>query len=140
MNKRMTKIFISLTFVILAAGMAVAQTETQNVIVTIRPATTVEERVASEMRKKARRKEAEEGFAAEAAARLAKTNPRTLLADARTLFISSDTKFFEEAQLQNALRSRTEMTAWNLMIVDGWANRDSANLFIEIDRPLFTDR
>src|ERR1044072_1176641 len=103
MNKRMTKILISLTFVILAAGMAVAQTETQNVIVTIRPATTVEERVANEMKEKALRKEAEERLAAEAAARLAKTNPRTLLADARTLFISSDTKFFEEAQLQNEI-------------------------------------
>ena len=57
---------------------------------------------------------------------------------AHVLFIHSDTDYFEEAQLQNALRKRSEMDTWQLAIVDGWSKRDVADILIEVDRPLFT--
>jgi len=115
-----------------------AQSPAQEIKVTVLPAFTVEERVANEVKEKQLRKAAEEKLAAEEAAKIAVTDPRTLLGNARTLFISSDTKFFEEVQLQNALGKREEMRAWQIGIIDGGANRDKADIFIEIDRPLFT--
>jgi hypothetical protein len=121
-----------------AATVSGQTTQTQNVNVTVSQPGTVEERVANEFKEKRLRKAEEEKLAAEEAAKIAATSPRALLSKARTLFISSDTKFFEEVQLQNALRKREEMTAWQIGIVDGWANRTNAELFIEIDRPLFT--
>lgn len=121
-----------------AIGVAAAQTTTQNINVTVHPASTVEERVANEMKEKELRKAAEEKLAAAESARIAATNPKTVLGRARTLFISSDTKFFEEVQLQNALRSHADMERLQLAIVDGWAKRDVADISIEIDRPLFT--
>ena len=133
---RLTKAF-ALTLLFGAAASVSAQT-TQNVNVTVVPHGTVEERVANEMKEKQLRKTAEEKLAAEQAARIAAMNPRALLSNARTLFISSDTKFFEEVQLQSALRKREEIGAWQIGIVDGWENRSSADIFIEIDRPLFT--
>lgn len=135
MNK-LTKVFLLTLILGTAAGVS-AQT-TQNVNVTVIPQGTVEERVANEMKEKQLRKAAEEKLAAEQAAKVAATDPRTLLSNARTLFISSDTKFFEEVQLQSALQKREEMRAWQMGIVDGWANRSNADIFIEIDRPLFT--
>src|SRR5687768_17912182 len=115
-----------------------AQSPAQEIKVTVLPAFTVEERVANEVKEKQLRKAAEEKLAAEEAAKIAATNPRTLLSNARTLFISSDTKFFEEVQLQSALGKREEMRTWQLGIIDGWGNREKADIFIEIDRPLFT--
>jgi hypothetical protein len=84
------------------------------------------------------RKEAEEKLAAEESAKIAESNPRTLLSRAHTIYVSSDTDFFEEVQLQNALRDRSEATAWQLAIVDGWDKRSIADIVIDIDRPLFT--
>jgi len=115
-----------------------AQTAQQDVNVTIRPSQTTEERVAEEVKLKELRKAAEEKLAAEEAARIAETNPKNLLRKARIVLISSDSSFFEEVQLQNALRKRTEFDAWQMAIVDGWGKRDIADIIIEIDRPLFT--
>ena len=115
-----------------------AQSPSQDIRVTVVPALTVEERVANEVKEKQLRKAAEEKLAAEEAAKVAAMDPTTLLSNARTLYISSDTKFFEEVQLQNALGKRQEMRAWQIGIIDGGASRDNADIFIEIDRPLFT--
>ena len=115
-----------------------AQTAQQDVNATIRPTQTTEERVAEEVKLKELRKAAEEKLAAEEAARIAETNPKNLLRKARVVLISSDSSFFEEVQLQNALRKRTEFDAWQMAIVDGWGKRDIADIIIEIDRPLFT--
>lgn len=137
----MNRIVRFLTFGTIVAGCAVAglaQTAPQNITVTVLPATTVEERVANEMKEKQLRKAAEEKLAAEESAKIAETNPRTLLSRARTIYIYSDTSFFEEVQLQNALRKRDEMDPWQMAIVDGWDKRSVADIWIEVDRPLFT--
>jgi hypothetical protein len=138
MNKSILRISIALAFGLIATGVASAQTPTQNINVTIVPALTVEERVANDMKEKALRKAAEEKLAAEESAKLAETSPRTLLSRAHTIFIDSDTSFFDSVQMQNALRSRTEANVWNLAIVDGWDKRNVADMLISIDRPLFT--
>jgi hypothetical protein len=121
------------------AGHAVfAQTTEQKVTVTIRPAQSAEERVADEVKEKELRKAAEERRVAAESAKLSATNPRALLGRARAIHITSGTSFFEPVQLQNALRKRDEVDAWQLMIIDAWDKRDLADLFIEVDRPLFT--
>jgi len=99
---------------------------------------TIEQRVANEMKEKQLRKEWEQKLAAEEANRIAALRPQDLLSGSRTLYINSDTDFFEEAQLQNELRKRTEFKDWQLSILDGWNNREVAELWVEIDRPLFT--
>ena len=98
----------------------------------------LENRVANEMKEKQLRKEWEQKLAAEEANRIASLRPQDLLGDSRTFYINSDTDFFEEVQLQNELRKRTEFKDWQLSIVDGWNNREVAELWVEIDRPLFT--
>jgi hypothetical protein len=117
---------------------ASAQTGDQTINVKIIPATTVEEKVANEVKEKDLRKAAEEKRAAEEAARIADTSPKALLGRARILYISSSTDYFETVQLQNALRKRSEVDAWQLAMVDGWDKRNVADIDIEIDRPLFT--
>jgi len=128
-------LFFAFSLVVISVN---AQTAQQDVNVTIRPSQTAEERVAEEVKLKELRKAAEEKLAAEEAARIAETNPKNLLRKARVVLISSDSSFFEEVQLQNALRKRTEFDAWQMAIVDGWGKRDIADIIIEIDRPLFT--
>jgi len=117
---------------------ALAQTGEQTINVKIVPSTTVEEKVANEAKEKDLRKAAEEKRAAAEAARIAETSPKALLSRARILYISSNTDYFETVQLQNALRKRAEVDAWQLAMVDGWDKRDVADIVIEIDRPLFT--
>jgi hypothetical protein len=117
---------------------ALAQTGEQTINVKIVPSTTVEEKVANEAKEKDLRKAAEEKRAAAEAARIAETSPKALLSRARILYISSNTDYFETVQLQNALRKRAEVDAWQLAMVDGWDKRDVADIQIEIDRPLFT--
>ena len=117
---------------------ALAQTSEQTINVKIVPSTTVEEKVANEAKEKDLRKAAEEKRAAAEAARIAETSPKALLSRARILYISSNTDYFETVQLQNALRKRAEVDAWQLAMVDGWDKRDVADIVIEIDRPLFT--
>ena len=123
---------------LITASAVNAQTTEQNINVTIRPAQTVEERVADEVKAKELHKAAEERIAAEEAAKIAETNPKTLLRRARLVFVDSDTSFFEPVQLQNALRKREEFDTWQMSIIDGWDKRNVADLMISIDRPLFT--
>jgi hypothetical protein len=133
--KRMTSFLIF----ILAAGMNVyAQSNEQNVTITVKPSQTVEERVADSIKERELREKAEEKLAAEKSARTAAKSPRSLLASARTVFVSSETSYFEPVQLQNALRKRSEFEAWEMAIIDGWGKRDIADVIIEVDRPLFT--
>jgi hypothetical protein len=121
------------------SGVAVmAQAPPQEIKVTIQPSQTPEERVRDEERLKDLRKAAEEKRAADEAARIAETNPKYLLSKARVIFITSNSDFFEPAQVQNALRKRAEFDQWQMSIVDGWNHRDVADIIIEIDRPLFT--
>lgn len=136
--KKLTPRLVLLAATTLIAAGANAQTSDQNVNVTIRPSQTVEERVADEMKAKDLRKAAEEKRAKEEAARIAETNPKTLLRNARVVFVTSHTDFFDEVQLQNALRKRPEFETWQMAIVDGWKQQDVADVLIEIDRPLFT--
>ena len=117
---------------------ALAQTGEQTINVKIVPSTTVEEKVANEAKEKDLRKAAEGKRAAAEAARIAETSPKALLSRARILYIYSNTDYFETVQLQNALRKRAEVDAWQLAMVDGWDKRDVADIQIEIDRPLFT--
>jgi hypothetical protein len=121
-----------------AAG-AWAQDSNQNITVTVRPSQTVDQRVADETREKELRRIAEEKLAAAESARAAETSPKALLRRARTVYIGSDTSFFDAAQLQNELRKRDEFDAWGMAILDGnWDRRNVSDIIIEIDRPLFT--
>lgn len=120
------------------AGVVSAQTADQTINVRVIPAATVEEKVANEMKEKELRKAAEEKRAAEEAAKIAETNPKTLLSRARILHLSSNTEYFETVQLENALRKRSEVDTWQLAMIDGWDKQEIADTEIEIDRPLFT--
>jgi hypothetical protein len=123
---------------LLGCGAARGQTPPQQIEVTVRPSQSVEQRVADEVKEKGLRRAAEERLAAEQSARLAEMSPRALLARARTVYVYSDTSYFEEAQLQTELRKRDEFEAWRTVIVDGSKGSDSADILVEIDRPLFT--
>jgi hypothetical protein len=138
MNMTILRVLIASAIGLLACGAGLAQTSTQNINVTVRPAMTVEERVANDMKEKALRKEAEEKLAAEESAKIAEANPRTLLTKARTFFIDTNTKFFEPELLQNSLRNRPEPGAWQLVVIDGYDKRNVADVLVMIDRPLFT--
>ena len=119
-------------------SMQARQTGEQKITVTVRPAQTVEERVADEVKEKELRKTAEEKSAEKESAKIAETSPKALLARARTVYVESGTSFFEPIQLQNALRKRAEMETWEMAILDAYDKRQIADVFIEIDRPLFT--
>jgi hypothetical protein len=124
---------------LLAAGMnAYAQGNEQNITITVKPSQTVEERVADSIKEKELREEAEEKLAAEKSARIASKSPRALLSRAQTIFVSSNTSYFEPVQLQNALRKREEFERWELAIIDKWDKANIADMTIEVDRPLFT--
>ena len=128
----------ALTFAAAALAACGAARAQQRVDVTVRPAQSVEERVADELKEKQLRKAGEERLAAEESARLAEKSPRALLARARTAYVYSDTSYFEEVQLQNELRKRDEFEAWQMVIVDGHQGSSVADILVEIDRPLFT--
>jgi hypothetical protein len=139
MNTRnITSVFIALTAVFFIATATYGQSNEQRVTIMVRPAQTVEERVADEIKEKELRKAAEDKLAAERSARIAEKSPAAVLRRARTIFVSSDTEFFKPIQLQNALRKREEFDSWQMAIVDGWGNHNSSDVHIEIDRPLFT--
>lgn len=133
-----TGALLAVAAVFAAGGEARAQGGEQQITVVVRPAQTVEERVADSVKEKELREAAEERLAAEKSARAAATDPKALLGRARTVYVSSDTSFFEPVQLQNALRDRAEFAPWGMAIVDGWDKRDAADLCVEVDRPLFT--
>lgn len=136
--KKLTPQLILFGAITLFSINANAQSNPQDINLTIGPARTPEQRVADEVKSAELRKAAEEKRAAEEAAKIAETNPKSLLARAHVMFISSDTSFFEEDQLQNALRKREEFDRWQLAIVDGYDKRSVADIIITIDRPLFT--
>lgn len=136
--KKLTRRLLLLATATLIAASANAQTNEQNVNVTIKPSQTVEQRVADEIKARELKKAAEEKLAAEEAAKIAATNPKFLLSHARVVWVSSNTDFFEPVQLQNALRKRAEFDAWQMAIVDRAGKQDVADIFIEVDRPLFT--
>jgi hypothetical protein len=115
-----------------------AQTAEQTVNVRMLPTTTVEERVANEMKEKELRKAAEEKKAAEEAAKIEATSPKGMLSHARILYIRSNTDYFEAVQLQNALLKRSEVDSWRIALIDNWDHRAVSDTEIEIDRPLFT--
>jgi hypothetical protein len=115
-----------------------AQGQEQNITVTVKPSQTIEQRVADSIREKELRAAAEDKLAAEKSARIASKNPRALLSGAQTIFVDSQTSYFEPIQLQNALRKRSEVETWGMAIVDGWDKRNVADIIIEVDRPLFT--
>lgn len=136
--KKLTPRLILLAAMTLIAAGANAQTTEQNINITIRPSQTVEQRVADEIKAEDLRKAAEEKRAAEEAAKIAETNPKTLLRNARIVYVAVHTGFIEEVQLQNELRKRPEFETWQMAIVDGWKKQDVADIIIDIDRPLFT--
>lgn len=137
MKRTVQTLFVFIMFSTITA-ISYAQSSDQNLNVTIRPSQTVEERVADSIKEKELREEAEEKLAAERSARITAKSPRALLNRARTVFVSSNTSYFEPVQLQNALRKRSEFEAWELAIIDGWDKQKIADITIEIDRPLFT--
>jgi basic membrane lipoprotein Med (substrate-binding protein (PBP1-ABC) superfamily) len=140
MNTRSTAtaILLLLVTILIASSGANAQSNEQNVTVTVRPSQTVEERVSDEIKAKELRKAAEERLAVEESARIAEKSPKALLSRARTVYIDSDTSFFEPVQLQNALSKRAEFDEWQMAVVDGWDKRNVVDMLIEVDRPLFT--
>jgi hypothetical protein len=139
MNLKQTiRMFLMGSVVFTVAAVASAQMAEQTVNVRIIPATTVEERVANEMKEKELRKAAEEKKLAEEAARIEATSPKALLSHARILHISSSTVYFESVQLENALRKHSEFDAWQIALVGGGLKADVADTDIEIDRPFFT--
>ncbi|MEN3326662.1 MAG: hypothetical protein V7638_1469 [Acidobacteriota bacterium] len=136
--KKLTPRLILLVAMTLIAASAKAQTNEQNINIRIRPSQTVEERVADEFKANDLRKAGEEKRAAEEAARIAETNPQTLLRNARVMYINTHTDFIDDAQLQNELRKRPEFETWQMAIVDGLRKENIADIVIDIDRPLFT--
>ena len=136
-EKLTTRLVLLAAVTLIAAG-ANAQTREQNINITIRPSQTVEERVADEFKANDLRKAAEEKRAAEEAARIAETNPKTLLRNARVMYINTHTDFIDDVQLQNELRKRPEFETWQMAIVDGLRKENVADIVIDIDRPLFT--
>jgi len=128
-----------LLILLIAVGVnAAAQTPEQNINVTIKPSQTVEQRVADSIKEKQLREAAEEKLAAERSARIASRSPQALLSRAQTVYVSSDTSYFDSTQLQNELRKTKEFEAWEMAIIDDWNKRDVADIIIEVDRPLFT--
>jgi hypothetical protein len=133
-----TRLVPSLLLLLAAGVSASAQSGEQNITVTVKPSQTVEQRVVDSVREKELREAAEEKLAAEKSARIASKSPRALLSRARTVFVDSNTSYFESVQLQNALLKRPEFEAWEMSVIDGWSNRQVADIIVEIDRPLFT--
>jgi hypothetical protein len=115
-----------------------AQGKDQNIVITIKRSQTVEERVADSIKEKELREAAEEKLAAEKSARVAHLSPQERLARARTIYVYSNTDYFESIQFQNALRKRSEFELWQMAFINGWDKQNFADVNIEIDRPLFT--
>jgi hypothetical protein len=130
---------VSFLILVLAAGINThAQSNEQNVTLTIKPSQTVEERVADSIKERELREAAEDKLASEKSASIAAMGARSLLGRARTIFVSSGTSYFEPVQLHNALLKRSEFEAWQLAIIDGHGKLNIADILIEVDRPLFT--
>lgn len=136
--KKMNRSAYFLLALLAASVSASAQSSEQNINLTVKPAQTVEERVADSIKEKQLREAAEDKIAAEKSARIASKSPRALLSHAQTVYIESDTTYFDSIQLQNALRKRAEFEVWELAIIDDYNKRNVADIIVEVDRPLFT--
>ena len=136
--KQLNRLAYFLLVLLAASISAHAQTREQNINVTVKPAQTVEERVADSFKEKQLREASEDKLAAEKSARIASKSPRALLSRAQTVYISSDTTYFDSIQLQNALRKRSEFETWEMAIIDEYSKRSVADIIVEVDRPLFT--
>ncbi len=136
-KRRAKETIYLLAVIVIVSVNANAQSGEQKIIVTVRPAQTVEERLADEFKEKELRRAAEDKLAAEKSAEIVAKSPRTLLERARTFYVSSGTSFFESVQLQNALGKRTEFESWHMAVIDS-DKHNVADALIEIDRPLFT--
>jgi hypothetical protein len=66
---------------------------------------------------------------------VASTNLAERMREIKTIYVRTNTSYFEPVQLQNELRKRPEFAAWQLLIVDDVKVADAV---IEVDRPLFT--
>ncbi|HJR08994.1 MAG TPA: hypothetical protein VJ842_17175 [Pyrinomonadaceae bacterium] len=66
-----------------------------------------------------------------------RTDPIAVLRSAQTIFIRTKSVYFKPAALEQALLDRNEFQGWNMVI-----SRDEtdADLIIEVDRKLFTNR
>ena len=67
----------------------------------------------------------------------AKTTPAETLRSAQTIFIRTKSRYFKPAALEQELLDRSEVQHWGMVI-----SRDEtdADLIIEVDRKLFTNR
>ena len=74
---------------------------------------------------------------ANATANIARPDPGDALRSAQTIFIRTKSVYFKPAALEQALLARNEIQQWNMVI-----SRDEtdADLIIEVDRKLFTNR
>ncbi len=63
------------------------------------------------------------------------TNLTDRIREIKTVYVRTNTSYFEPVQLQNELRKRPEFAAWQLLLVDDVKVADAV---IEVDRPLFT--
>ena len=72
-----------------------------------------------------------------ATANIARSDPGDVLRSAQTIFIRTKSAYFKAAALEQALLDRNEIQQWNMVI-----SRDEvgADLIIEVDRKLFTNR
>src|SRR5215213_3898715 len=136
--RHLTRLVPALIFLFAAGASVNAQSGEQNITVTVKPSQTVEQRVVDSIKEKELREAAEEKLAAEKSARIVSKSPRALLGRAQTVFVDSDTSYFEPVQLQNALRKRSEFEAWEMAIIDGWDKRQVADIIVSVDRPIFT--
>ena len=136
--RRPNRILLFLIFLLGAGINTQAQSNEQNINLTLKPSQTVEERVADSIKERELREAAEDKLAAEKSARFAEMGPRTLLARARTIYVCSGSSYFEPVQLHNALLKRSEFEAWNLAIINGHGKQNLADISIEVDRPVFT--
>jgi len=115
---------------------AAAQATDQHINVKIPHGAGTRERVVDPVKVQESKKAAEENRTAEQASETPAKDPKSLLARARVIYISSQTKFFKPVQLQGELRKRPEFDALQLSMVD--AAFGGADVLIEIDRPIFT--
>ena len=113
-----------------------AQATDQHINLTVRPGADTRERVVDPVKVQELNKTADDKPAAEQAPETPANDPKSLLARARVIYITSETKFFKPVQLQGALRKRSEFDALQLSMVD--AAFGGADVLIEIDRPIFT--
>jgi len=66
-----------------------------------------------------------------------RASPGEVLRSAQTIFISTKSVYFKPAALEQALLDRSEVQQWGLVIS---REETDADLIIEVDRKLFTNR